>query len=113
MTTMLQILDETAVAYTSKTRSIDQHDSCRYFTNGRRCAVGRCLEDPERFSSTCGTVTYFTDLELCLKPEYRGHTLSFWRTLQSLHDNEDYWDENGLSEDGKEKVARIKEEFDL
>jgi len=116
MTTMLQTLDETAGAYTSKTRAIARDGSCWYFQAGKCCAVGRCLEDPKRFSSVDANVSYLDaeyGLDSILKPEYRGFPLTFWTVLQRLHDNEDNWDENGLSEHGKQSAKRIKEKFKL
>ncbi len=113
---MLETLNETAAAYTSKTRGIDQYSSCRYYTNGTCCAVGRCLQDPKRFAYVGGTVITFNrdhNLESSLKPEYRGYPMTFWRDLQWLHDNGDHWDENGLSEAGKKEVAKIKGNFKL
>jgi len=116
MTTMLETLNETGTSYTSKTRSIDQYGGCRYFTNGKCCAIGRCLEEPRRFSHVSGTVITLNaryTLEKILKPGYRGYPLSFWRDLQWLHDDKDRWDENGLSEAGKKVVRAIKRKFKL
>lgn len=114
MTTMLETLNETAAAYTRNTRAVDpENGGCRYFMNGRCCAVGRCMLNPEQHENYLGGVNRFSDLDALLKSEYRGFPIDFWRDLQDLHDWEDNWDENGLTETGKTKVANIKEEFEL
>lgn len=84
MTTMLQTLDETVGAYTSETRAITGYDPinaiCHYFIDGKCCAIGRCLEDPEKFQNANMSVLFLDaayDLELILKPEYRGFPIDF------------------------------------
>jgi hypothetical protein len=55
------------------------------------------------------------DLEDELKPEYKGHPISFWTKLQHLHDDRSNWnfDGGGLTDIGKSQVAGIKATFDL
>ncbi len=113
---MLETLDETVAAYTSKTRAVDaENEGCRYFaiTSGRCCAVGRCMEDPEKYKDFLGSANRFYALDLLLKPEYRGHPTDFWLDVQDLHDWEDNWDEDGLTEAGKQRVVTIKEAHGL
>ncbi len=113
MTTMIQTLDETTTGYTSKTRAANRRGNCYYFKNGKCCAIGRCLEDPEKFAKWDCLVDRLPMLEKILKPEYRGYPLAFWKALQSLHDQKHLWDEKGLSTDGKKQVDKIKKRFEL
>lgn len=114
MTTMLETLNETTAAYTSKTRAVDpESGGCRYFAQGKCCAVGRCMLDPEVYKNYLGNVNRFGDLDSLLKPEYRGFPIDFWLDLQDLHDWDGNWNETGLTTLGKKKVRDIKEEFKL
>ncbi len=117
---MLETLNETAAAYTSKTRATETQDTdataCRYFIAGRCCPVGRCLENPIEFQDVHLSVILLDigyKLESILKPEYRGYPLGFWASLQKLHDQPLFWDENGLSAMGRATVEGIKREFNL
>ena len=112
MTTMLETLNETVAAYTSKTRAVEI-GGCRYFTNGRCCAIGRCMIDPEKYKDYAGDAESFQDLDSLLKPEYRGFPIDFWLALQYLHDIPMNWNNEGLSENGKTTVERIKKRFKL
>ena len=114
--TMIQIIDETAGAFTSETRAKFE-EGCMYQTSdGRCCAVGRCMEDPlsvERKlisgeDSSATAVDELFGLDSLLKPEYRGHSVEFWERLQGVHDNELFWDENGLTERGGNGVQKLK-----
>jgi len=103
---------------------------CEYLTeSGNMCAVGRCLipgslmesfSDRENLSFTgetrdarasrardaqsmrnCGlSVLDVANLEEILKPEYRGHSRHFWMQLQSLHDGDDFFNDDTMNEEG-------------
>lgn len=45
-------------------------------------------------------------------PEVRGHSKDFWGSLQALHDNAEFWDENGLSIEGHAYVEELKEKWE-
>lgn len=47
-------------------------------------------------------------LEECLQEKYRGHNLSFWKSLQLLHDSPNSWDGRNIKKEGKKF---IEEEF--
>ncbi len=116
MTTMLETLNETAAAYTSKTRAVDPRNTGpRYFviTSGRCCAIGRCMTNPEKHKNFTGGVARFGHLDLMLKPAYRGFSIDFWLDIQDLHDWEDNWNEKGLTRSGKAKVIAIKKAHGL
>ncbi len=113
MTTMLETLNETTSAYTSKNRASNRKGECYYFKKDKCCAVGRCLEDPKKFEKWDCRVDRLPKLEENLKPEYRGFPIKFWEDLQHLHDHVHFWDEKGLSEAGKKRVDKIKKRFKL
>lgn len=46
-----------------------------------------------------------------LKPEYRGHELSFWYRLQSLHDDHDNWNYGSLTEKGATELAKLMKRY--
>lgn len=84
---------------------------CVYKTpNGdKMCAVGRCLmeasfeKEPliacnKSLHSLPDTVKTIDHL---LKGVYRGHSTSFWKDVQTLHDNDDNWHSGGLSNKGQ------------
>lgn len=116
----LEILEETVKYYSEDTnrRALDIDSSCLYNTeDGRYCAVGRCFN--EEYKSTAEKlysgklVEHIPNLEYKLEPQYKGHEIEFWTKLQRLHDDDDNWDENGLSTDGEAKVNHIKEIFNI
>lgn len=117
--TKLEIIDETVAYYSdpSKRAYDDAVGHCRYFFDGKMCAVGRCLIDPHnRLDSVGGS--QFTEDDL--KPEYRGHNISeniwgidsFWACLQEFHDKEDHFDENGISDLGYLYIENMKKEWE-
>ena len=87
MKTKLQIIDDT-VEYIKERGRAAVEGQCLYHRDDRVCcAVGRCLIDPVKietgFSGT--PARSIPDLELKLKPEYRGHDIAFWDKLQECY----------------------------
>jgi len=114
--TELEILEETIDFYSSDTsrRSYDEDDNlCMYFDGETKnmCAVGRCLMDPKAFQDINGSIDIAQltaeELDRLLKPEYRGHAMSFWQELQGLHDVARNWGINELTEGGERFVKRL------
>lgn len=127
--TKLEIIEETAAFYNTTNRGFDAEKGCVYLTeDGNHCAVGRCIlpEKIDKFKprelakvikggtsitslfgiskdyDNFGQPLYFgNDIDAYLKEEYRGHDLIFWRSLQSFHDDEMNWNDQGLSSQGK------------
>ncbi len=110
MKTTTQIIRETIAHYNRNTLSINEYASCKYLTeDGRMCAVGRCMTETgiNLFGTFQGDIYkliskhHLTDEEFdgYLKEEYRGHSVSFWKILQRLHDDDFNWDENGFIRD--------------
>jgi len=119
--TKVEIIRETVDYYSQDTtrRSYDaERDLCCYLgEDGRKCSVGRCII-PEILAKRYhelnqrASVENIPDLEEILQPEYRGHSLEFWKRLQVLHDDDKYWTPEGLSEKGEHKVAELITVYD-
>jgi hypothetical protein len=120
-----QIVRETVAFYTSKNRAAVEtvhpdngctSTQCLYLTDeGKMCAVGRCMT---KKGLECVLVSYakasahdlddgFDGIDKLLKKKYHGRNISFWDNLQSLHDNKNWWDENGITEKGKAQVRYL------
>jgi len=116
-----QIIDETVEYYRHNPRSI-LFGSCAYkANNGARCALGRCftneglqlvLDRGLNVGHGAETLDGALGLDNQLQPKYKGQTNLFWRNLQSLHDDSDYWklDEigNELTKEGLQYLNSIK-----
>jgi hypothetical protein len=120
--TQEQIVRETVAFYTSKNRAAVESvrpdngctsTQCLYLTDeGKMCAVGRCmtkkgLEDvlvSHLKSSAHDLDDAFYGIDKLLKKKYHGQNISFWANLQRLHDNKNWWDENGINGRGKAEV---------
>jgi hypothetical protein len=48
-----------------------------------------------------------------LKPEYRGHCISFWNDLERFHDTNELFTDKGLSELGEVRLYRLKTRWTL
>lgn len=122
-----EIVLETIEYYTKYPRSVGRDGGCMYLNNdGAMCAFGRCMDvDSLKVAHDCEVnnpdgvtidrLLYLLDIEnldVLLKPEYRGHSTGFWENLQTLHDSPRLWASNGegLKEEGKKFV---KEQFDI
>ena len=138
MKTKLEIIDETVAYYSTHKRATDGR-GCFYLYIGdedvgaieTQCAVGRCFTDKTKHSirqalKLTNNMQSFTHIdgfnikdsrsnennpEPFLKEEYKGHGVKFWRDLQKLHDNGNFWHNNGLTERGQNIVDRMKENY--
>lgn len=114
-------------------------DTIEYYTQdpiGRRCKNSEeCCYSPktidkEATSEGCAVGRLLpTELQEFLDEEYTGLTVSykplfytlpqevqdlgqlFLGRLQYLHDSDEYWDSKGLTEEGKEYLRQIEENF--
>lgn len=120
MKSEIDIIIETAKYYNSSNIAVSGTGACTYMNDdGDMCAVGRCLseegmkifkefEDKNKFFDT--SIQFFiynrswSDFENALKEEYRGHDIDFWQKLQQLHDTTRFWDGNGITEYGLQKI---------
>lgn len=109
--TRVEIIDETAEGYTMETRATNKNGGCDYLTSdGRMCAVGRCMHSPMLGpqTSVSGIMFRYGGLDAFLKFEYRGHSVDFWEDIQQLHDSHEWWNSTGLTMDGLNRVALLK-----
>ena len=124
MKTKVQIIKDTASFYNTSNRGVEaftnedgfEETRCRYITDsGNMCAVGRCLlPDSETFNEVNGVMAVFefeTDMDSQLQPEYRGHSLFFWNSLQAFHDCNFNWNEDGLTSQGIEELNGLLEKY--
>lgn len=118
--TIKEVVLETIEYYENnpERRALSDVGVCLYYApdTGNMCAVGRCMKDATQDYS-CGILSLnkgFTEIEeedihKEMKEEYSNIPIAVWQHLQSFHDLSDYWDENGLTEHGKEyKEVLIK-----
>jgi hypothetical protein len=118
--TKSEIIDETAAAYRLHTRAVDAKGYCFYLLEDtdRKCGVGRCCDNPS--DDWAGRVSYIysrkteikLNIEELLKPEYLGHSVQFWRDIQSLHDSDRNWDDYGVSKLGAIAVTDLHKKWD-
>lgn len=98
--------------------------TCMYLTNDdKKCAVGMFLTDEAlKKSAKClGDARSldvhlkargFESLDSAFIKEVRGHEVGFWVDLQSLHDDNNFWNAEGLSEYGVDYVHELKRRYD-
>lgn len=89
MKTYKEVIDETVEHY--KTAPFGFNGSnCVYLTeDGKMCALGRCLNNPELLGSMAVNANVVIDENLGggLKDEYKHlNNAHFWHTLQHYHD---------------------------
>lgn len=117
---MLEVLNETVEYYSEDTSRravvrVGSSRTCEYLTSdGRMCAVGRCIIDPENVPSVGdGNNTFYFGVKdrITFKPEYQGLPDDFWAELQELHDSESCWDESGITSYGKEVMYDLCDRF--
>ncbi len=121
MKTKLEIIEETIKFYsedpTRRARSIT--GGCEYLlrvpgVKDRMCAVGRCMHEPMLYTGSVysierlGKRIFDTTFQEALKPEYKGHSRDFWSDLQILHDVKEFWNENGLTNEGKTYADKLR-----
>lgn len=111
----LQYLEEVAKHYNSGNRSANRSNLCLYvpkdFKKSEGCAIGRKLTEKEK-KLIVGSELNETDVEGLIEKIGR---LEFFRLIstryliyiQSLHDDRNFWDEKGLSRDGRINFKRI------
>lgn len=124
MKTKIEIIEETVAYYSEDVnrRALGELGGCAYLTeDGRMCAVGRCEIDPPKYDEggPAKTGSYQNGIaaaddrsEIKFKPEYEGHEMKFWEDLQSLHDEDDYWNANGISERGMDYAEELKKKYE-
>lgn len=113
MKTKIEIIDETVEYYKTHKRARTVTGACNYRDfDGNKCAVGRCMHEGAFDHPAVRTSEYVVDfngeiypkLDQLLKPEYKGHSLEFWRDIQYYHDIENYFNDEYI-EELREKYA--------
>lgn len=116
----LAFLTETMGHYTLKNRAFNpkkEQAQCTYVpipgvSDG--CAIGRHVPDKalcaefDEIGSVCNQKVFNR-----LPVELQELGVVFLSAIQSLHDGAKYWGENGLIEEGYDKVGEIKRKFGL
>jgi hypothetical protein len=121
----LVFLDDTVAHYNSNNRCANDQVrcgmGCKYSPEtlhlegkSEGCAIGRHLtpelaKELDNGTGNKGVKAVFNKLPDNLKEL----DASFLTLIQLLHDNPNYWDENGLSEEGRESYSTIKRVYDL
>lgn len=119
---MLAMLEDTASHYNVNNRSLNENGDCSYIpkdtTKSEGCAIGRLLpQSAKKFILKHGGNTMAVDTLFYNLPNrprvFNGMSIHFLNNLQTLHDREIYWTEDGLSQDGENWVESIKSRFKL
>lgn len=123
--TAVEIINETVEYYSADVsrRSVSPEGGCYYKLEiegeeTKYCAVGRCFDQSVAdMDHQNGVFHYLTDLkdknslDEDLLPQYKGHPIEFWNTLQMLHDRNGYWDHTGLSPVGYVAYKELLKSF--
>lgn len=116
----LALLDDTVAHYNSTNRGIivnnkGGNDSCHYSPSATSegCSIGRQIKDKKLCKKF--DLKKNTPVELLegLPEELLEYGLPFLRVLQRFHDSNECWNENGLTEVGKENYEIIKSNYKL
>lgn len=112
----------------------DSRTVCEYLnSDGNKCAFGRVMTDEaiEQFGNHGGPVSDLIDerfddehedmictndldserqyyIDQIVKPQYQGHSVEFWSDLQTFHDTDLFWDEDGLTIHGHTHLQELK-----
>lgn len=94
-------------------RAIMPDGKCAYWTNGKMCAVGICLENPKEFEGDTSTTAKRLIEKFGIKKfkkQFRVKNIKFWQDLQQFHDTDKYWEsDKSLSKIGIVALIRFKE----
>ncbi len=78
---------------------------------GNRCAVGLFVTNIELIDEIDMTnaveLWNHTQIDDVVYPAYEGHSTGFWQELQNFHDSASNFDDNGLSEKGKQDLETL------
>jgi len=115
--TAIEIINETVAFYSADTnrRSKSEIGRCLYAgLNGNKCAYSRCWKEGVYDPIFEGKGVIHTEMpspDELVDEKYKGHSVDFWSDLQYLHDFNDNWNVNSLSEEGKLSVKRLLEKY--
>lgn len=128
--TALEIIEDTLKYYETNPRGVtfdnEGNTLCAYtqinsYGTKIHCAVGRCLLPKHQKPNEDWNLEAVHDLEsyeaggdinTMLQSKYKGQTSEFWNDLQSLHDYEKYWSNDGeLTSEGLERAETLREKY--
>lgn len=103
------LLDMLDYYTTDVSRRAIQKGVCVYkTTDGRKCAIGRHINDEKYDPLIEGCVITINGPVInCLNENIKSIDTVFLRNVQKLHDSELNWDKNKLSEYGKDQLHEI------
>ncbi len=109
--TRKEFLDDMVAFYSEDVnrRAVESGACCYRTRDGRKCAIGRYILDELYNDSIEGKNALHCNFSSngMLPLSITSLGIYFLRQVQALHDSSGYWDENGLSEAGKEKYDEI------
>ncbi len=113
-----EIIDLIVKTYSAPgSRSVTPEGFCLYNgPDGKHCAFALMCSDPESLPERRLAITIIKESgDKILKPEFRGHSESFYAQCQHLHDSAHDWDmvNGGLTEDGENRVRWMKQNFPI
>lgn len=121
--TRIKLLNDTISHFNSTNRSTKSDGDCTYvahYPETQGCAIGRLIADKElckkldAISGDDGGGSVKNPRVFNMLPkELQDLGQDFLLEIQCLHDNGNYWDENGIAESGLNEVNRIKLKFEL
>jgi hypothetical protein len=114
----LAFLEETVAFYNLDNRCVTGGGNCRYHLPGKEgCAIGRKIVDKNlcRLLDDWDGDTGVSEIEIFeqLPEELQLLGKRFLEEIQELHDDEDNWTLEGISDTGLESVKEIKHLFGL
>lgn len=112
----LEFLEDTVKYYSEDVsrRALTKEGSCKYKTeDGKKCAIGRFIIENKYnpnmdINSNMSAITLISEYEGCLPIEIIKLGGTFLCSIQTLHDNKDFWDGVGLTPKGIEYISIIK-----
>lgn len=114
--TKIEIIDYVVDYFKENPRAKDGMN-CLYLTKtGLRCGHSICLEDDfikDTFiaKSTNAEILIGNHGDDIHKPEFRGHDTDFWMNIQRIHDNNYFWRDNELTDDGNQFIKELKQGY--
>lgn len=109
-----EIIDYIAGYYNLDNRSTDAPKiMCVYNgPDGKHCAFAlMCIDSTLLEEGKNASAILRLNSDSILKPEFRGYSPEFYDDVQRLHDCSENWTKTGLSPEGEDKVAALKERY--
>lgn len=108
--TPLELIMETVEAYKGNSNRAIEGGQCKYLTeDGRKCAVGRCMNDGPWQMLNVTFILLDVKFEECIKPEYHDIPIDLFYSLQEFHDDfyNKFFMENDVTDIGKDFIGDL------